>query len=49
MDHIQLDMATYKRKDHFDYFRHMAYPYVGTTVNVDITGFLEKVKKCRLS
>lgn len=45
MDYIQLDMATYKRKEHFDYFRHMAYPYVGTTVNVDITGFLEKVKK----
>ncbi len=45
MDYIRLDMSTYKRKSHFEYFKSMAYPYVGTTVNVDITGFLEKVKK----
>lgn len=40
-----LDMNTYKRKDHFDYFRSLAYPYVGVTVDVDITDFLEKIKE----
>lgn len=40
-----LDMNTYKRKDHFEYFRSLAYPYVGVTVDVDITDFLEKIKE----
>lgn len=40
-----IDMNTYKRKDHFDYFRSLAYPYVGVTVDVDITDFLEKIKE----
>lgn len=37
------DMETYKRKNHFEYFNSLAYPYVGITVNVDITEFLDKV------
>lgn len=38
-----IDMETYKRKNHFEYFNSLAYPYVGITVNVDITEFLDKV------
>ena len=33
----KLDMETFPRKAHFDYFRSLPYPYVGTTVNVDVT------------
>lgn len=44
VDYIQLDMAAYPRKEHFAYFLAMGYPYVGTTVNVDITAFYARVK-----
>lgn len=37
-------METYKRKSHFEYFNSLAYPYVGVTVNVDITGLLKVIK-----
>ena len=40
-----IDMNTYKRKDHFDYFKSLAYPYVGVTVDVDITSFLKIIKE----
>ena len=40
-----LDMNTYKRKDHFEYFRSLAYPYVGVTVDVDITSFFKTIKE----
>ncbi len=36
-----LDMENYKRRSHFDYFRSLPYPYVGTTVNVDVTDALQ--------
>lgn len=39
-----LDMETYPRKEHFAYFTSLSYPYVGVTVQVDISGFPEKVK-----
>ncbi len=32
-----IDMETYPRKSHFDYFSNLAYPYVGFTANVDVT------------
>lgn len=50
MDYKYLDMETYKRKSHFEYFNGLAYPYVGVTVNVDITDLLKtiKAKKCPL-
>lgn len=32
-----LDMDKYPRKAHFDYFRKLAYPYVGVTMDVDVT------------
>lgn len=37
---IRLDMESYARRDHFDYFRAMDYPYMGTTSMLDITEFL---------
>ena len=37
-------MSSYKRKDHFAYFSSLAYPYVGATVNVDITDCLQTIK-----
>ena len=40
----RIDLAGYARREHYRYFRDMAYPYVGMTVNVDITGFIETVK-----
>ena len=44
MSYRDLDMQTYKRKDHFEYFCNLAYPYVGVTVNVDITDLICKIK-----
>ena len=44
MGYQYLDMENYKRKNHFEYFNSLAYPYVGMTVNVDITAFLEMAK-----
>ena len=39
-----LDMSTYARIDHFNYFRGMPNPFMGVTVNVDVT---ELVSACR--
>lgn len=44
MSYTYLDMDHYPRKAHFDYFRSLAYPYGGLTVEVDITDFLAAVK-----
>ncbi len=43
-----IDMDAYRRRRHFEYFRDMAYPYVGVTVEVDITSFLASIKERRL-
>ena len=32
-----IDMDTYSRRAHFDYFRSLQYPYLGLTVDVDVT------------
>lgn len=48
MNYTYLDMETYKRKRHFEYFNQLACPYVGVTVNVDITDFLSTVKAKKL-
>ncbi|MBQ7848631.1 MAG: chloramphenicol acetyltransferase [Clostridia bacterium] len=37
-------MNAYARRQHFDYFRSLPYPYVGVTQNVDVT---ELVRFCR--
>ena len=37
MSSHMLDMRRYERKAHFDYFRSLPYPYVGVTVEQDVT------------
>lgn len=32
-----IDLETYPRRSHFEFFKEMAYPYVGMTANVDVT------------
>ena len=43
MEYKVIDMETYPRRDQFELFNSYAYPYMGLTVNVDITDFLRKV------
>lgn len=40
-----IDLATYPRRTHFEYFRRMANPYVGCTVEVDVTAFQAALKR----
>ena len=35
-----IDPKTYPRSSHYAHFHNMAYPYVGITANVDVTGLL---------
>ena len=35
-----IDMASYPRRAHFDYFTHLANPWVGVTVDVDVSDFV---------
>lgn len=44
MEFAYLDMDRYPRRAHYEYFRAMAYPYVGITSNVNITDFFAKIK-----
>lgn len=39
-----IDLSNYPRRAHFDYFRAMAYPYVGLTVSVDVTALAQDAK-----
>lgn len=45
MNYKTIDMDSFPRRAHFEYFKDLAYPYVGFTVNVDITGFLAQQKR----
>lgn len=49
MGYRKIDMNTYERKAHFDYFRSLAYPYVGVTADVDVTDLRAFCGKNRLS
>ena len=40
-----IDMETYPRKSHFEFFGSLAYPYVGFTANVDVTGPIRFAKE----
>ena len=44
MAYRMLDMAAYARLDEYNYFRTLAYPYVGVTVQVDITPLRARVR-----
>lgn len=48
MNYRYIDMQSYQRKSHFEYFCGLAYPYVGITVNVDITRFIQSIKANKL-
>ncbi len=41
------DLTSFPRRTHFEYFRAMANPYVGVTVEVDITSFLTRCHEAR--
>ena len=45
MDRTPIDMASYARRAQFDYFRSLAHPYVGLTVEPDITDFLAGLER----
>lgn len=45
MEYKVIDMAGYPRLKQFDYFRSLAYPYIGFTVNMDVTDFVHNTKK----
>ena len=40
MDFRRIDLGSYPRRAHFDYFRTLAYPYAGVTAEVDATAVL---------
>lgn len=40
-----IDLNTYPRKSHYDFFKNMAYPYVGLTANVDVTALLRRTRE----
>lgn len=39
-----IDLDTYPRRSHFEFFRNMAYPYVGMTANVDVAHLIRYAK-----
>ena len=41
----KIDLQTYPRRSHFEFFRSYAYPYVGLSANVDVTALVEKAKQ----
>ena len=40
-----IDLETYPRRSHYEFFKAMAYPYVGMTANVDVTNILAAARK----
>jgi chloramphenicol O-acetyltransferase type A len=40
-----IDLETYPRRSHYEFFKAMAFPYVGMTANEDVTGLLTAAKK----
>ncbi|HIQ86626.1 MAG TPA: chloramphenicol acetyltransferase [Candidatus Scatomorpha gallistercoris] len=40
-----IDMDAYPRRAHFEYFSSMANPYMGVTVELDITDFCSRIKE----
>lgn len=39
-----IELETYPRRSHYEFFKAMAYPYVGLTANVDVTNILKAAK-----
>ena len=40
-----IDMETYPRRTHYDYFRSLAYPYMGMTAQMDVTRLVNAAKE----
>ncbi len=45
MEYRKIDLEQYARKQQFEYFCELTYPYVGLTVNVDITEWLYRLRE----
>ncbi len=45
MEYTLIDLETYPRRAHYEYFSQMANPYVGVTVQADISGFVERCRE----
>lgn len=39
-----IDLETYPRRSHYEFFKRLAYPYVGMTANMDVTDLIAKAK-----
>ena len=39
-----IDLETYPRRTHYEFFKSLAYPYIGLTVNVDVTNLVHYAK-----
>jgi chloramphenicol O-acetyltransferase type A len=39
-----IDLETYPRRSHYEYFKSLAYPYIGITANVDVTELIAYAK-----
>lgn len=48
MEYRVIEWERYPRRAHFEYFRSMADPYAGVTVEVDVTGFLAACEGAQL-
>lgn len=40
-----IDLETYPRRSHYEYFKSLAYPYIGITANVDVTALVAYAKE----
>ena len=49
MNFKEIDMSTFPRRKHFEYFCSLPYPYVGMTCEVDVTDFVLFCKKHKYS
>lgn len=47
-DSVRIDLSTFPRRKHYEYFAAMANPYVGLTVQVNISPLFKRVKKEQL-
>ena len=41
----QIDLETYPRRSHYEFFKSYAYPYMGMTANVDVTNLIRFAKE----
>ena len=49
MSFVTLDLSQYPRRDHFEHFLNMAYPYAGVTAEMDVTDLVAFCKERKYS